>query len=467
MEMLAHQREIREAEREGVNFFLMAAPLRIRRVGTGLEVEVARTVLSEPDERGVRRPIPMSGSEQVFRVDTVISALGQRADTSFKEYGELEAKIKTSPGGQIKAHPSTQETNVKGVWAVGDFVSGPRTVIQAVAAGRRAAESIDAYLRGEKKTKVFVSARYNFTRGRKFEEVDISLYETLPTRPREKMPVREPEERLYDFDEVELGYTPEMAVREAKRCLKCGCLGLHKCDFREILIREGVPVSKSLSKPVYRVNEDHPFIVVDPNKCIRCFRCVRVCEFGGIKLEIRDLGGGEEAIRLEFTEECVSCGACVDACPTGALVKKSFVVPLERGEGKKVKSVCTYCGAGCNIELTVKNLAILEVTADRSQPPNFGDLCVKGRFGFSFYRSGERLTNPLLRESTDEAFREVSWEEALDYVARRLREIREKYGARALGVLASARCTNEEDYLAQKFARAVLGTNNVDNCARV
>ncbi len=467
MEMLAHQREIREAEKEGVNLFLMATPLRITRVGTRLEVEVARTILSEPDERGVRRPVPMPGSQKLFKVDTIISALGQRADTAFRSYGELEAQIKTSPGGQIKANPSTQETNLKGVWAGGDFVSGPRTVIQAVAAGRRAAESINLYLRGEKKTSVFVSPRFNFSRGKRLEDVDVSQYQHLPSRPRESMPERDPELRITDCDEVELGYTPEMAIREAKRCLKCGCLGLHKCSFREILIKEGVPVANPLRKPRYELREDHPFIDLDPNKCIRCFRCVRVCDFGGINLEVIELGEGVEDIHLEFTENCVSCGACVDICPTGALTKKAAVVPRSPGEGKKVNSVCTYCGTGCNIQIVVKSNAILEITADPKRPPNYGDLCVKGRFGFSFYRSKDRLTKPLLRDNIDEAFREVSWDEALDFVAQRIKDVVKRYGPEAFGVLSSSRCTNEENYLAQKLARAVIGTNNVDNCARV
>jgi len=467
VEMLAHQREIREAEKEGVNLFLMATPLRITRVGGRLEVEIARTILSEPNERGVRRPIPMPGSQQVIKVDTVISALEQTFDATFKSYGKLEAQLKTSSAGQIKVNPSTQATNLKGIWAGGDFVSGHRTVIQAVAAGRRAAENINYYLRGEKKTSVFVSPRFNFSRGRRLEEVEVSQYQHLPSKPREPMPVRDPELRLDDFDEVELGYTPEMAIREAQRCLKCGCLGFHKCSFREILIKENVPVSRVLSRPYYEVREDHPFIVLDPNKCVRCFRCVRVCEFEGITLEVFDLGEGIEELRLEFTEKCVSCGACVDVCPTGALTKKASIIPRSAHDGKRVNTVCPYCGTGCNIQVIVKNDAILEVTADPKRPPNYGSLCVKGRFGYTFYRSKERLTKPLLRQCLDEAFREVSWDEALDFIATRIKKIVQDHGPDAFGILASSRCTNEENYLMQKLARAVIGTNNVDNCARV
>ena len=467
MEMLAHQREVREAEKEGVDLHLMATPLRIQRTGTRLEVEVARTILSEPDERGVRRPVPMPGSQELFLVDTVISALGQEPDTAFKSYGELEAQIKTSPGGQIKVNPGTQATNHPQIWAGGDFVSGPRTVIQAVAAGRRAAESINRFLRKEKKTSVFVSAKFNFSRGKKLNEVDVSQYEHLPTQPREVMPTRDPEFRINDFDEVELGYTPEMAMREAKRCLKCGCLGLHKCTFREVLIKENVGATKSLKKPRYAVYEEHPFLVLDPNKCIRCFRCVRICDYDGIRLEIIDLGEGQEEIQLEFTDKCVHCGSCADICPTGAITKKSDVVPRSMGEGKVVNTVCTYCGTGCNIQFVVKNHSIMEAKADVSRPPNYGDLCVKGRFGFTFYRSPERLTTPLLRTSKDEAFREVSWDEALDFVAARLKKIIKEHGPDAVGILASSRCTNEENFLFQKLARAVIGTHNVDNCARV
>jgi len=174
----------------------------------------------------------------------------------------------------------------------------------------------------------------------------------------------------------------------------------------------------------------------------------------------------EEEIHFTFTEDCVSCGSCVDVCPTGALTKKDQTIPYTLKEAQEIRTVCPYCGTGCNLVARVKNGSILEVTAAKA-PPNYGELCVKGRFGYVFYRHPDRLKKPLIRFSRDEAFREVSWAEAFDFVAERLKNIKEKYGPEAIGVLCSARTTNEDTYLAQKFARAVIGTHNVDNPARV
>ncbi|MBA2848824.1 FAD-dependent oxidoreductase [Thermosulfuriphilus ammonigenes] len=465
MEMPAHQRDIREAEKEGVRFFLMATPMRVEPTGNGLfSVELARTVLGEPDKKGVRHPVPVPGSRVIMEAGTVISAQGQMPDTSFLTFDELEAKLAVSPKGTVKANPSTMKTNLEGIFAGGDLVSGPRTVIQAVAAGRRAAEAIDAYLRGVK-VKSSSTVRYNFTKGRRFEDVDLRNYQEYTIKLQERMPERSPEVRVGDFEEVELGFNEAMARREASRCLSCGCLGLSKCSFRDQIIEHQAKVSHAPTRLRVPVDSSHPFIIVDANKCIACTRCERACPYGALELSINDGQVPEISIRLK--DNCLSCGACVDACPTGALTKKTVVLPASSSEMTKVPGVCTFCGTGCNLEIHTKCGTIVEIKANENLPPNFANLCVKGRFGYTFYRHKDRLTKPLIRTSIDSPFREVSWEEAIEFAAFSLKEIRDSLGPQAIGVLASARCSNEENFLYQKFARAVIGTNSVDNCARV
>jgi formate dehydrogenase major subunit len=467
VEMNAHQRDIAEAEAEGVQFFMMAQPLRLLREGGQLRVEMARTILSEANERGVREPVIMANSSLWWEGETVLSAPGQEGDGAFAAFGALEAGLTRAANGTIKVNPATMRTNLPGIYAGGDLASGPRSVIQAVDSGRRAAEAMHEELTGQAVAKP-ADGRINFSRGRKFDEVDMANFAGNAIRLRENIPARPPERRVNDFGQVELGYSEDMAVREARRCLQCGCLGLSKCELRPLLNEYKVQTKAALTRPRTAVDSRHPFIVIDANCCIGCGRCQRVCEFAAVTMEMIDQADGPPpTITLSIGESCVSCGACVDACPTGALTKQHLTLPLLPGEATQVQSVCTYCGTGCNIDLQVKNNCLLEVKAKSNQPPNHGDLCVKGRFGFAFYRHPERLTHPLIRESIEEPFRKASWEEALAMAADGLKKAFARFGAEGVGVLSSSRCENEVNFVAQKFARLVLKTNNIDNCARV
>lgn len=466
LEMAAHQRDVTEAEKEGVQFFLMATPLSLRKEnGTGFTVELARTVLSEADASGIRRPVPVAGSCLLWNGGTVINALGQEADSAFRSFGELEASLEVTPRLTIKADPATLRTNLPGIYAGGEAVSGPRSVIQAVDAGRRAAETIHRELGGGSVQPV--DGRFNFSRGKKFEDVDMRNFNGFPIRLNEQMPVRPPERRTGDFAEVELGFTEEMARREASRCLACGCQGLAKCELRPLCRDHKVTSASAPERRLAEPDNSHRFIAVDPNRCVACHRCERACEFGAFAIAYEEKDGQLADISLVITENCVSCGACVDACPTGALTKKQLGLPLLPGEATETQSVCTYCGTGCEIDLRVKQGVLVEIKARPGSPPNHGDLCVKGRFGFDFYRHPERLSHPLIRERLDEPFRRATWDEALDFAARRFAHIRDTHGPEALGVLSSSRCENEVNYLAQKFCRLVFKNNSVDNCARV
>ena len=466
VEMPAQERNVKEAENEGVQFFLMAMPVGLSRQEERLQMEMARTVLGEPDEKGIRHPVVMEASRLVWNGDTVIAALGQEGDDSFKNFGEIEARLNLTSRKIIKVSPTTMRTNVKGIFAGGEVATGARSVIQAVDSGRRAAEAIHLEITGMPVARP-ADGRLNFSKGKRFENVDMRNFDGYSIRMRESMPVRPPERRIGDFDEVELGFTEEMALREAKRCLQCGCPGLSKCTYREMCRDHKVDASKSPDRLIAPVNTDHHFITADPNRCVICLRCEQSCEFNALELDYKEDDGKLSDIVINLNDNCVSCGACVDSCPTGALTKNSLTVPLLPGEAETVRSVCTYCGTGCNVDLHVKQDVLLEVKADPGQPPNNGDLCVKGRFGFDFYRHPERLAHPLIRENREEPFRQAAWEEALDFAARGFGRIMEQHGPDALGVLSSSRCENEVNYVLQKLSRVVFKTNSVDNCARV
>jgi len=467
-EMAANQRNIREAEKEGVQFLLMASPVQISPADNGLDVELMRMKLGEPDARGIRHPEAIPGSSNIIQVDTVISSLGQMACGGEKfTGGDLEESLVLTPAKNIKSSPRDFLTNVEAVFAAGDAANGPRSVIQAVVAARRAAINIHAQITGQPKEPA--ESRFNFHRGRTFDDVDLRNFEGINVKLREKMPERPPEICTQDFDEVKLGFTEKMAVREANRCLSCGCTAFDRCDLKKQSIDLGVDPNKTGmgTKPIYPKDHSHPVILVDLNKCIYCQRCMNSCDYGALDLsaESFDEKGRPVDISLKFNEKCVNCGECVDNCSTGALNKRDRLVPITAEDVREVKSTCPYCGAGCQIVLKVKGNTLMEVSADPDQAPNYGALCVKGRFGQKFVQHRDRLTKPLVRRGGQLV--ETTWEDAYNEIAKRLFDLKAMYGPDSIAGFSCARATNEENYLMQKFMRTAIGTNNIDHCARL
>lgn len=218
-----------------------------------------------------------------------------------------------------------------------------------------------------------------------------------------------------------------------------------------------------------RVDDSHPYIRVDMSRCIDCYSCVRICDEvqGQFVWQVVDRGQQTRIMPDSFGKfgdsTCVSCGACADVCPSGALEDKSVLKQTEPINW--TKTVCSYCGTGCEMNVGVSNGEIVQIKPAIEAPVSHGHLCVKGRYAFEFATSKDRITEPMIRK--DGNWTEVSWEEALGFAADELKRIQQQYGKEAAAVLGSARATNEENYLAQKFARVVLETNNADCCARV
>jgi predicted molibdopterin-dependent oxidoreductase YjgC len=217
----------------------------------------------------------------------------------------------------------------------------------------------------------------------------------------------------------------------------------------------------------YTTKDLNPFIERDMEKCILCGKCVRVCDeiqgVGAIDIAHR---GFVAKVSTPFGKDldCEFCGQCVSICPTGALVGKQTLGKGRQKDVTEVDTVCPYCGCGCNLTLHVSRNEVVRVSS-RPNTINEGWLCVKGRFGQGYLNSPDRLKTPLIRKNG--ALVEVSWEEAFGYITERISAIKQKHGPDAIGGLSSARCTNEENYLFQKFMRATIGTNNVDHCARL
>ncbi|GBC62195.1 formate dehydrogenase subunit alpha [Desulfonema ishimotonii] len=244
------------------------------------------------------------------------------------------------------------------------------------------------------------------------------------------------------------------------------------CELQHLAYQYQVSADRfPRSEVPYPVEDVNPFIVRDFSRCIKCGRCVQACNevqvnnaisFGYRGTATKIIAAEDRPLR---TSDCVFCGECVQVCPVGALVEKDARYQVRPWETKKVRTTCSYCGVGCQLNLHVRDNKVVKVTGVEDVAPNYGSLCVKGRFGFDFIGSEERLTTPLIKENGE--FREASWNEALNLVAEKLGTIKKEHGADSIGVLTSARVTNEDNYIANKFTRAVLKTNNIDHCARL
>ena len=218
-------------------------------------------------------------------------------------------------------------------------------------------------------------------------------------------------------------------------------------------------------------DESNPYFTYDPAKCIVCSRCVRACEEvqGTFALTI-GARGFESRVTASSSEpflesECVSCGACVQACPTATLIEKS-VIEIGQPEHSAV-TTCGYCGVGCSFKAEMRGDELVRMVPFKDGKANHGHSCVKGRFAWGYAQHKDRILKPMIRKRTTDAWREVSWEEALSYTASEFKRIQGAYGRGAVGVITSSRCTNEETYLVQMLARKVFGNNNTDTCARV
>ncbi|MBV6498054.1 MAG: putative formate dehydrogenase [Prosthecobacter sp.] len=254
-------------------------------------------------------------------------------------------------------------------------------------------------------------------------------------------------------------------------CLTCEVSG--NCELQTVAAKVGI---RGVRYPAGANHLDrakdrsHPYMTSELAKCINCARCVRACDEiqGQHVLSMHGRGFNAKIIKgldQSFADsECVSCGACAQACPTSAISDVFFSKSIEAT--KKTRTVCTYCGVGCNLNVATKGNEVLSIQAPVDAEVNHAHTCLKGRFAFKFYNHKDRLRKPLIRQA-DGSFKESTWDEAYDHIFTQLSHIKAEHGGNAIAGISSARCTNEENYLMQKFIRQVIGTNNIDCCARV
>ncbi|MDK2614187.1 formate dehydrogenase subunit alpha [Vibrio vulnificus] len=493
-EMPAEDYEIEEAEHEGVKFHFLTNPAEniADEQGRVCSVKLEKMALGAPDASGRRRP-EATGEYFTEAFDTVIAAVSQQADLSFMQGEALTLPL--TRWNTADANPETMHTGTGNIFSIGDFRRGPATAVEAVADGRIAAQAIDRFFDGDMEN--IPLKPFNSRKEQKLKQVDPLHFSHLQKVARTIMPELTSQQREQSFEEVELGFDNAEAMAEAARCLECGCQVNTSCDLRDYATEYGAEQHFHYSVDIkshdewqalrqndprhkYPIDHSSEFIVFDANRCISCGQCIQACREQSVQgvLSFMNLEKGRPVVRPDCRpnfggqgvmmgdSRCVQCGACVQACPVGAMTDGR-----DRSQGretllKKVDTICTYCGVGCKLTMHVDEAANqIRYVEGAHSPVNEGMLCVKGRYGFDFVASEERLTTPLIRK--DGWLQPASWQEAISLIADKFSTIKQDFGGRALAGFSSAKTTNEDNYAFQKFMRRELGTNNVDHCARL
>ncbi|MBN2460594.1 MAG: FAD-dependent oxidoreductase [Candidatus Cloacimonetes bacterium] len=416
-EMPAESYEVDAAEEEGIRFHFLTNPVEnLGKKGRLTSVKMEKMKLGEPDDSGRRRPEP-TGEFFIEEYDSLIAAISQIPEVGFVTAVENRIDGKEIPLTRWSTAIVDEKNMYLGfgnVFAGGDFRRGPATAIEAVADGRLAAETIASFL--EDKSIELKQPEFDAKKEKKLIEVDPAHFRHYTRINRFRMPELEPEIRAKDFAEVELGFTEVSARAEADRCLECGCQVNTTCKLRQYATAYDIqPDLFRGTKNKHPIDQTHPFILRDPNKCIKCGRCVRICaEVQGPGVLGYIYRGFPSYVAPEFGESlknttCESCGKCIEVCPVGALLPRNLHYKLNPHEVDKITQNCGLCGTGCKIDVYRQTDKVTYINP--AEEPGFNDrnLCFAGKFGWQMLEDKDRVKMPYLRIEENLESKEGPW----------------------------------------------------------
>lgn len=445
-EMPAEKIEIKEAKEEGVIFSFLSAPTLVLSDGekvSGLKCE--KNILGEKDASGRQKPEP-TGEFVEFQADTIIAAIGQEVVCGNINVAQGKKK-------NIEVNKLTFETNLKGVFAGGDAVTGPKIAIEAVAQGQHAAKVMNSYLAGKIIPFYDMPLVYQ-------DDLTKDDYKDREVIERVGHKTVDAQIRKTNFQPILATMTEEEVLKEASRCLECGCKDYFGCQLVQYIKEYEIDTTKDYGKKDKKYKEtDHPFIAQNQDKCVQCGLCVRTCQdiVGAAALGLVNRGF-ETVIAPEFenslkSTDCISCGQCIDVCPTGAWLEKRQNIKEIPLDLEKVASICSYCSMGCNVVYEHKDNIVYKAS---NLPGIDNIICGKGKFGIEHINEQNRILEPKVKIKGE--YETLSFDVALYEVAKRLRSIQNLYGENQIAFVVSPKLTNEELNNIKAISKEV-GTN--------